>query len=141
MVSTAIENSGIKVSAKDATELFTAGFAAILDTVKRKEKASIHNFASFEGIVKKARIGRNPSNGEAVQIPARLSLKFKLMPSVAADLKQTKVKSSKKEAVEEKPAKKSAKPAGKKVAAKAPAKPEKKPVKTAAPVVAKKKRK
>ncbi len=55
--------------------------AAVLDTIrdglKRGEKVAISGFGSFEAARREARQGRNPRTGEAVEIAASTSVRFK----------------------------------------------------------------
>ena len=69
---------------KQATEAFDAIFDAISDYLADEERVSIHAFGSFSVSHRKARQGRNPMTGAAIQIPASNSVKFK----VAKDLKE-----------------------------------------------------
>ncbi len=64
---------GSKKDAKDALECM---ITCIKDTICKKEKISITNFAIFKTIEKKARKGINPQNGEEITIAARNIIKF-----------------------------------------------------------------
>lgn len=49
----------------------------ITDAVKKGEKVTINNFATFEKVKKKATTGRNPRTGEKIDVPARKVGKIK----------------------------------------------------------------
>ncbi len=61
----------------DALEMIDFMFAEILEAVEGGAKARFPEFGIFEKQVRKARTGRNPMTGEAVEIPERYGLKFK----------------------------------------------------------------
>jgi DNA-binding protein HU-beta len=50
---------------------------AIRDGLKRGEKVAISGFGSFEAARREARQGRNPRTGEAVEVPASTTVRFK----------------------------------------------------------------
>lgn len=52
-------------------------FAHIATALARGEKVRITGFGTFRRMTTKARTGRNPRTGEAVEIPARNRAKFK----------------------------------------------------------------
>ena len=55
---------------KDATTAVDATLSTIVSTVAAGEKVSILGFGTFEKKHRDARTGRNPLNGEAVEIKA-----------------------------------------------------------------------
>ena len=56
----------------------TDGFLQlIMKAVSEDGEADLHRFGTFEKKVLKARTGRNPQTGEALQIPESLSVKFR----------------------------------------------------------------
>lgn len=48
----------------------------IMKTVSEGEKVSLVGFGSFHSIVRKARVGRNPSTGKQIDIPEKTVPKF-----------------------------------------------------------------
>ena len=62
---------------KDTGVVVDAVVAAIVDTVASGEKVSIVGFGTFEATSREARTGRNPKTGEAIEIAASKSPKFK----------------------------------------------------------------
>jgi len=69
------EATGITKTA--ATEAINAFTDFIISTLESGEKFSIVGFGSFEPAERNARIGRNPTTGEAINIPAARLPKFK----------------------------------------------------------------
>ena len=63
-----------KVQAKAALE---ATLKAIEETLVKGDKVALIGFGTFAIQEKAAREGRNPSNGKAIQIPAKKVVKFK----------------------------------------------------------------
>ncbi len=61
----------------DAAKAVEAVLAAIRDGLKRDGKVAITGFGSFETARREAREGRNPRTGEAVQVAASTTVKFK----------------------------------------------------------------
>ena len=50
----------------------------IIEALYRDEAVEIRGFGRFKIVMRKARIGRNPKNSEAVQIPAKKAIKWKM---------------------------------------------------------------
>ncbi len=46
------------------------------DTLSRGEKVTLVGFGTFQVTTRKARVGRNPQNGQVIQIPAKKVPKF-----------------------------------------------------------------
>ena len=65
-----------------ATRAVEAVIKEIQDAVSRGEKVAISGFGVFERVERAARIGRNPATGEAIKIPAKKVVKFRLAKSV-----------------------------------------------------------
>lgn len=65
------------VPKKDAIALVESVFEELKKTIASGEKVKISGFGNFEVREKKARTGRNPQTGEAIQISARRVLTFK----------------------------------------------------------------
>ncbi len=63
-----------KVQAKAALE---ATLKAIEETLVKGDKVALIGFGTFAVQEKAAREGRNPANGEKIQIPAKKIVKFK----------------------------------------------------------------
>ena len=58
------------VTKKQADAVLTAAMETIMDTVSEGQKVTLVGFGSFEPRERKAREGRNPKTGEAMEIPA-----------------------------------------------------------------------
>jgi len=50
--------------------------SVITDALARGEKVALVGFGTFQVVTRKARTGRNPQTGEALQIPAKKVPKF-----------------------------------------------------------------
>ena len=59
-----------EVSKKDAEKVLNAFLETVQETVKKGDKIQLVGFGSFEVRERAARVGKNPQNGQAVQIPA-----------------------------------------------------------------------
>jgi DNA-binding protein HU-beta len=66
-----------KLSKKDATMAVNATFQSIKKATKKSDGVSIVGFGSFNQVKRKARKGRNPQTGEAIQIKASKSVRFR----------------------------------------------------------------
>ena len=62
---------------KEAERAIDAVTGAITSALQAGEKISLVGFGSFEKVHQEARTGRNPSNGEAIQVPAKNKPTFK----------------------------------------------------------------
>ena len=62
----------IECTKKDATLVLEAFIETIEKTVANGEKVTLFGFGTFEARKRAARTGRNPINGEAIQIPAKV---------------------------------------------------------------------
>ncbi len=60
-----------KLSKAKAWEVVSATFESIKTSLKKGQKVSLIGFGSFLVRARKARMGRNPKTGEAIQIKAR----------------------------------------------------------------------
>ncbi|MGJ3247603.1 MAG: HU family DNA-binding protein [Elainellaceae cyanobacterium] len=58
------------VTKKQADAVLSAALETIMDAVSSNDKVTLVGFGSFEPRERKAREGRNPKTGEAMQIPA-----------------------------------------------------------------------
>jgi DNA-binding protein HU-beta len=68
---------GTDLSRAKATEVVDAVFAAITDTLKKKEEVRLVGFGTFATAVRKASTGRNPRTGEEMEIPESTTVRFK----------------------------------------------------------------
>ena len=50
----------------------------MIKALYRNEAVEIRGFGRFKPVMRKARIGRNPKNSKAVQIPAKKVIKWKM---------------------------------------------------------------
>jgi len=76
------ESTGIGVG--QAREAVDAAFEAIAEQLAKGEEVSVAGFGKFSVSHRAARTGRNPSNGETIQIAASNAAKF----SAASALKK-----------------------------------------------------
>ena len=60
---------------KDVDETISAFFEVVAEAVGKGEKVTVPGWISFEQTQRAARQGRNPSTGEAMQIPATKAAK------------------------------------------------------------------
>ena len=66
-----------EVSKKDAEAVLTATLDAITDALKEGDKVQLTGFGTFEVKERAARVGRKPSTGETIEIPAKKLPTFK----------------------------------------------------------------
>ena len=59
-----------------ASELVDSLFEIVTKALVEGEKLTITGFGSLEVVTTKARVGRNPKTGEAVNIPAKKKVKW-----------------------------------------------------------------
>ncbi|MFA5270978.1 MAG: HU family DNA-binding protein [Candidatus Omnitrophota bacterium] len=69
---------------KEAQEAVEAVFDAIRGSLKKQDPVAISGFGTFKVKETKARMGRNPKTGEAIQISAKKKVAFK----ASKDLKE-----------------------------------------------------
>ena len=69
---------------KQAKEVVETLFDSITKSLKKKDPVAISGFGTFKLKQTKARMGRNPKTGEAIQIPAKRKITFR----ASKDLKQ-----------------------------------------------------
>ncbi len=62
----------------DAGRAIDATFDAITEALKKGEKLTLLGFGTFSVSRREGRTGRNPQTGEAVKIPARNAVTFKV---------------------------------------------------------------
>lgn len=68
--------AGQGLTKTEAKSLVDAVFAAIADAATRGEEVSLNGFGKFKVKDRPAREGRNPANGETIQIAASKKLDF-----------------------------------------------------------------
>jgi DNA-binding protein HU-beta len=62
---------------KRQAKAFLEGFTRIVEEEMRKEgEVPLAGLGKFKVVKRKARVGRNPATGEAIQIPAKTVVKF-----------------------------------------------------------------
>ena len=66
-----------EISKKDAEKALTAFTNVVADALVDNDKVAITGFGTFETAERAARTGRNPKTGEAIEIVASKSPKFK----------------------------------------------------------------
>lgn len=83
-----VENIYEKVgfSKKESAELVELVFDTLKDTLERGDKVKISGFGNFQVRQKRARIGRNPQTGQAIEISARRVLTFRPSQVLKAEL-------------------------------------------------------
>lgn len=74
LITNVAEKTGF--SKKQATEAVEAVLGSIKETSK-VEDVKLAGFGVFKPTLKKARTGRNPSTGAAIEIPEKKGVKFK----------------------------------------------------------------
>jgi len=74
------------VSKADADRTIQAFFDLVVASAKKGDKVSWPGFGSFSTSGRKARVGRNPQTGEAVQIAASTAMKFSPSSTLKAEL-------------------------------------------------------
>ena len=63
---------------KDIEKIVDIIFFEIIEALYRDEAVEIRGFGRFKIVMRKARIGRNPKNSEAVKIQSKKSIKWKM---------------------------------------------------------------
>jgi nucleoid DNA-binding protein len=71
-------------SKKEAREVVETLLDSIKKSLKKKDPVAISGFGTFKVKQTKARMGRNPKTGEAIQIPAKKKVAFR----ASKDLKE-----------------------------------------------------
>ena len=62
-------------------------FTTLVEAVKQEDGFSLRGFGTFRPAIRKARTGRNPRTGEAVHIPAKITVSFKPAAALVQDVK------------------------------------------------------
>ena len=65
------------IQKKDSEKLVSAVFEAMTEALKNGEQIRLIGFGSFQVKERAAHIGRNPSSGEEIEIPASRTVQFK----------------------------------------------------------------
>jgi len=52
----------------------------VIEQARQGNEVRLPEFGKFEGVESKARKGRNPKTGEEINIPAKMTLKFRVFP-------------------------------------------------------------
>tara|TARA_B110000444_G_scaffold69351_1_gene65149 strand:+ start:217 stop:489 length:273 start_codon:yes stop_codon:yes gene_type:complete len=73
-------NAGI--SRQSANKALEALIEGISETLKKGERINLQGLGSWTAYQRAARVGRNPSTNEPLNIPAKNSLKFKASPKL-----------------------------------------------------------
>ena len=68
--------AGTKLSKSDATQALDVTIGAIKGSLKKGQKVTLVGFGTFSVSKRKARTGRNPRTGQAMNIPAMKVPKF-----------------------------------------------------------------
>ena len=63
---------------KDIEKIVDLFLFEVSDALYRNEAVEIRGFGRFKIVMRKARVGRNPKNSKAVQIPAKKTIKWKM---------------------------------------------------------------
>ena len=63
---------------KDIEKIVEIIIFEMIESLYRNEAVEIRGFGRFKTAIRKARIGRNPKNSKAVQIPAKKAIKWKM---------------------------------------------------------------
>lgn len=84
LVSAMAEKTGL--TKKDAEASLNAFTDVVAEELKKGEKIQLVGFGTFEVSERAARMGRNPSTGEAIQIAATKTAKWKPSSSWKAEL-------------------------------------------------------
>jgi integration host factor subunit alpha len=68
----------IGLSSRESAEIVDQVFELMKNTLQKGEQVKISGFGTFNVRQKKERRGRNPQTGEAIELPGRRVLKFKV---------------------------------------------------------------
>ena len=75
LISAVAEKTGM--AKKDIDKALAAVLSTVVEEVVEGGKVQLVGFGTFEGHARKARIGKNPHTGEAMEIPASVVPSFK----------------------------------------------------------------
>ena len=71
-------NIYVNIPRADIEKILDIIIFEIIEALYRNEAVEIRGFGRFKTVVRKARIGRNPKNFKAVQIPEKKAIKWKM---------------------------------------------------------------
>jgi nucleoid DNA-binding protein len=77
-----VEQFAGSVTLKDAEIIVDGVIKALIESLKIGGDVRIFGFGSFRGVVRPSRDGYNPRTGEAIRIPAKITVKFKPSPNL-----------------------------------------------------------
>jgi len=63
---------------KDIKKILEIVFTEIVQALSEGKNIEIRGFGSYKIVKRKARVGRNPKNSTAIQIPEKKSIKWKM---------------------------------------------------------------
>ena len=63
---------------KDIEKILDIIIFEMIEALYRNEAVEIRGFGRFKTVMRKARVGRNPKNSKAVQIPEKKTIKWKM---------------------------------------------------------------
>lgn len=86
IAATANKATGAKVSRKAAREIYEGTLAAVIKAVKKDGQAKLPDFGIVKIVKTKARMGRNPATGEAIQIKAKTRVKIRVAKALRVAL-------------------------------------------------------
>ena len=73
-----ITNLNSSIYQKDATKIVNVFFNTIAKALSKEERVELRGFGVFDVKKRKARIARNPKNGDAVAVPAKSAPFFRM---------------------------------------------------------------
>ena len=75
-----------ELTKKDSEKALKALIDVVAEELKKGEKVQLVGFGTFEVAERAARMGRNPSTGESIQIAASKTAKWKPSSALKSDL-------------------------------------------------------
>lgn len=75
-----------KVSRKAAGEIYAGIIAVVVKAVKKEGQVKLPDFGIVKIVKTKARMGRNPATGEAIQIKAKTRVKIRVAKALKVAL-------------------------------------------------------
>ena len=73
-----LANLHVGIVRRDLERIVDIVLFEITESLYRNEAVEIRGFGRFKIVMRKARVGRNPKNSKAVQIPAKKTIKWKM---------------------------------------------------------------
>lgn len=95
----ATKKTGLQVSQNLAKACLDATLSTIVERTKKRDKVALMGFGTFDTADRSARVGRNPQNDEAINIPAKVIPTFKAGKNMKGATSLLKVKKSRKASV------------------------------------------